>query len=712
MSFFRLMVGRHGVVLLLAFVFLLSACDANEAEPTATAVVPTTAAATEVPPTAEATATDEPLLTETAVPEPTATDEPEATATDEVEPSETAGPELAAQFSEDACEFDVPAGREVTCGWLTVPEDRSDPDNDSSIQLHVALFSSDSPNPAPDPIVYLEGGPGGDALEAIPFVFEMRFAPFLANRDLIMFDQRGTGYSQPSLACPENKELIFDLLEEDISAEAASELGVEALLACHERLVADGVNLGAYNSAQSAADLNDLRLALGYEAWNLWGVSYGTRLAQTVMRDYPDGGVRSVILDSAYPLQVNLLTDTPANVARAMDVLFAGCAADAVCNEAYPDLEAVLTDAVAEMNEERIILPLNNVLTGERYEAFFGGDDLLGVVFQSLYVTEIIPDLPKLIYDVSQGDTTNLSALMSSFLLNTEFVSIGMQFSVQCFEENSFATRDEVMAAVEAYPELVGVFRYSANLGVLALSICDEWGAGMADALENTAVTSDIPTLILAGEYDPITPPAWGLLVQETLSNAYFYEFTGTGHGVSLSGDCGLAVVESFLAEPADEPDTTCLVEVDSPEFTVAGGAAEEIVLVPFENALFGITGVVPEGWTEVTAGTYSRGRSGLDQTAIVQQAAPDVSAEQLLNVLAGQLGWESVPESSGSYEDGNGRSWILYAADVQGFPANIAFVEEGEVTLLVLLVSSAEEEGMLFDEVFVPVMEGLMVQG
>jgi hypothetical protein len=364
------------------------------------------------------------------------------------------------------------------------------------------------------------------------------------------------------------------------------------------------------------------------------------------------------------------------------------------------------------MNEERIILPLTNVLTGERYEAYFGGDDLLGVVFQSLYITEVIPDLPKLIYDVSQGDTTNLSALMSSFLLNTEFVSIGMQFSVQCFEENSFATRDEVMAAVEAYPELVGIFRYSANLGVLALSICDEWGAGTADALENEPVASDIPTLILAGEYDPITPPAWGLLVQETLSNAYYYEFTGTGHGVSLSGDCGLAVVESFLAEPANEPDTTCLVEVDSPEFTVAGGAAEEIVLVPFENALFGIMGVVPEGWTEVTAGTYSRGRSGLDQTAIVQQAAPGVPAEQLLNVLAGQLGWESVPESSGSYEDGNGRSWILYAADVQGFPANIAFVEEGEVTLLVLLVSSAEEEEMLFDEVFVPVMEALMVQG
>jgi hypothetical protein len=247
-------------------------------------------------------------------------------------------------------------------------------------------------------------------------------------------------------------------------------------------------------------------------------------------------------------------------------------------------------------------------------------------------------------------------------------------------------------------------------LGVLALSICDVWGAGTADTVENEPVMSDIPTLILAGEYDPITPPVWGQLVQENLSNAYYYQFSGTGHGVSLSGDCALAVMESFWAEPTTEPDITCVAEVGGPAFTVAGGAAEAITLVPFENSQFGIMGVVPEGWTEVTAGTYSRGRSGLDQTVIVQQAAPGVDPEQLLGILASQLGWESVPESSESYDDGNGRSWTLYAADVQGFPVNIAFAEEEGVTLLVLLITSAEEEEMLFNDVFVPVMEALTI--
>jgi pimeloyl-ACP methyl ester carboxylesterase len=603
----------------------------------------------------------------------------------------------------------MPSGYDVTCGWLTVPEDRTHPNNDNTIQLHVAIFKSDNPDAAADPIVYLEGGPGGDALEAIPFTFERRFAPFLANHDLIMFDQRGTGYSKPSLACPENKELTFELIEQDISAEEASQLGVEALLACHDRLVADGVNLAAYNSAQSAADLADLRVALGYDEWNLWGISYGTRLAQTTMRDQPEG-LRSVILDSTYPLQANLLTDTPANVARAMDVFFAGCAADAACNEAYPNLKTTFYDTVAQLNEEKIILPLNNFLTGETYNGYFGGDDLVGVLFQSLYATEIIPDLPKLIYDVNQGETSNLSALLSSFLLNTEFVSIGMQFSVQCNEENSFTTQDAVVAASAAHPELAGIFDYSPNLGVLTLSICDVWGAGTADPIENEPVTSDIPTLILAGEYDPITPPAWGQLVQENLPKAYYYEFPGTGHGVSLSGDCAIAVVESFLAEPINEPDTTCLADVGSPHFTVAGGETEAITLVPFANETFNIAGVVPEGWTEAAPGTYSRGNSGLDQTVIVQQAAPGMSAVVLLGVLGSQLGWESAPESADSYEDGNGRSWALYAVDVQGFPANIAFAEEEGVTLLVLFITSSEEEEMLFNEVFLPVLDALTV--
>ncbi|MBO9322039.1 MAG: alpha/beta fold hydrolase, partial [Roseiflexus sp.] len=273
---------------------------------------------------------------------PTATSVPPTAA-----PVSTAAPapspaRSAARYETAPCEFPVPAGVSVECGWLTVPENRAKPDNGREVRLHVAIFRSTRPNPPPDPIVYLEGGPGVDALERLPLVFDIWFRPFLANRDFILYDQRGTGYSTPSLACPELTKLSFDMLPMDIRAGESSRLWKEAALKCHARLVAEGIDLKQYNTLTNAADLEDLRLALGYEQWNLLGSSYGTRLALTAMREYPQG-IRSVVLDSTRPLQINE-SQTPADAERAFQTLFRGCAADPTCNAAYPDLERVFYD--------------------------------------------------------------------------------------------------------------------------------------------------------------------------------------------------------------------------------------------------------------------------------------------------------------------------------------------------------------------------------
>ncbi len=666
----------------------LSACQNEEPTPTAISV--------EV---------DE--VEDTAVPSPTETTEP-ATATSEPEPTATPIPEAAYEpvFEAADCEFLTPPGRDVECGWLTVPEDRANPEK--TIRLHVAIFASDSPDPEPDPVVYLEGGPGGDALETVPLVFEMRFAAFLENRDLIMFDQRGTGYSEPSLACPEETEASFELLEQDVTAEQVVEQLLDALFVCRERLAAEGVNLAAYNSHANAADLNDLRLALGYETWNVWGISYGTRLAQTAMRDFPEG-IRSVVLDSTYPLAANLLTDTPDNVARAFDVFFAGCEADAACQESYPDLETVFFEQVERLDEERIILPVTNLLTGEQYDAYFGGADLMGVLFQSLYATEIIPVLPEMIFDIAAEDYTLLTTLLSSFLANADFVSIGMQYSVQCNEENSFATAEEVTAAAAEHPELEAIFTYSINIGPQALAVCEQWGAGQADAIENESISSDIPTLILAGEYDPITPPSWGQEVAAGLSNSYFFEFPGVGHGASIAGDCPLSVMQAFWEEPMSEPEAACIAAMSGPAF-VADTAAADVTLIPFEDEAFGLVGVIPEGWQEAGPGVYARGASALDPTALIIQAVPGVSADSLLQLLSGQLGLEAAPESTETVEIGN-YTWTLYQTEAQGAAVNIALAESEGTTIIVVLLSDAQEQEVLGENVFVPVLEAVQIQ-
>lgn len=206
-------------------------------------------------------------------------------------------PAGAPRFEPSACPIQIPAGARVECGFLAVPENRTRPDS-RTIRLAVAILKSRSENPAPDPIVYLAGGPGASALLEKPLGWWLD-SPFPDNRDFILFEQRGTRFSEPFLNCPEeDTAAILDPGENNGSY-------LNAALQCRDRLLSQGVDLTAYNSVASAADLEDLRAVLGYAEWNLYGVSYGTRLALSAMRDNP-AGIRSVILDSTLPLQANI----------------------------------------------------------------------------------------------------------------------------------------------------------------------------------------------------------------------------------------------------------------------------------------------------------------------------------------------------------------------------------------------------------------------
>jgi len=190
---------------------------------------------------------------------------------------------------------------------LTVPESRSNYTG-KTIQLAVAILRSPNPQRGPDPVVFLAGGPGQGTLPLAALV-AAGYAPTLAQRDIILIDQRGTGFSQPNLSCAQpmqtsGKRLPFGAATNDRPAFIQAQ--VDDLITCGNRLRAAGIDLRAYNSAENSADLEDLRRALGYGPWNLVGVSYGSRLALTAMRYRPET-IRSMVLDSAVPLQSNFM---------------------------------------------------------------------------------------------------------------------------------------------------------------------------------------------------------------------------------------------------------------------------------------------------------------------------------------------------------------------------------------------------------------------
>jgi pimeloyl-ACP methyl ester carboxylesterase len=463
------------------------------------------------------------------------------------------------RYERIACPYDVPLGRLVECGYLTVPENRSDPES-RDIEIAVAVAKSDSPNPRPDPIVYLEGGPGGSILKIAPLIFEGRFSPFVAERDVIMFDQRGVGRSEPALDCPEFNDAYVDAVERDVRRQAFSVLIAAAMVSCHERLAAQEIDLSGYNSAESAADLQDLRLALGYEQWNLYGISYGTRLGLTAMRDYPQG-IRSVILDSSYPPQVDLYTEMVPNARRAFNELFEGCRADRACDAAYPDLERVVFDLAARLDAAPADLSVWNPATDKTIDAKMSGDVFLSSLFQALYSTDANAYLPSIVYAAHEGDVEPLTPLLGDLFFIHDSMSNGMYYSVQCHEEAPFSSPENVAAAAQADPSLAHAFDEP------IFAICQDWGLPQPEPKENQPVHSDIPTLVLAGEYDPITPPAWGRTVSDDLPHSFFFEFPNVGHGASVADICPLMMTLAFLEDPAVSPDPSCIADMPPPDF-------------------------------------------------------------------------------------------------------------------------------------------------
>ncbi|HEY3474819.1 MAG TPA: alpha/beta hydrolase [Anaerolineales bacterium] len=402
-------------------------------------------------------------------------------------------------------------------------------------------------------MVHLAGGPGSSSLQVASYMFGQGLDTVLNQRDLVLFDQRGTGHSQPRLDCPERTSVTGTLLALGLSTEESQQVILDAFRRCRDRLLGQGIDLTAYHSAASAADLNDLRIALGYEKLNLYAISYGTRLALTMMRDHP-GAVRSAVLDSVYPLQVNLYTALAPNANRAFSVFFDRCLADPACNAPYPDLRNVFYQLADQLNASPVFVNLD--AGGAEQTVRMDGGLLIDVLFVGLYNPAVTRSMPEMIYDVLRGDYDILRERLELYFDTSG--ALGMQMSVQCSEEMPFNAPEEAYALAQAQgvPPQIATF-YPRSVQPL-FAACREWLDAAPEPRENLPVSSDLPVLILAGDQDPITPPEWGRMVAQDLSHVYYREFPGHGHWVTRSSRCALSMALAFWADPNTDPGPLC----------------------------------------------------------------------------------------------------------------------------------------------------------
>jgi pimeloyl-ACP methyl ester carboxylesterase len=319
-----------------------------------------------------------------------------------------------AALDRTACWFEIPKDRTVDCYRLSVPETRSfdlsvGPGKTLSLPVVIIRASEIDERARPDPVVYLAGGPGDGAwLDAERVGWWWDFAAvnnWVRKRDLILFDQRGSGLVEPRIDCPEIETIAVELLATTDDA-VATGLQRAAATACGKRLLDAGFNPGAYTSRDGAADLHDLYQALKIPAWNVYGLSYGTRLALEYMRQYPVE-IRSALLDSVLPPEAQFLEDDATTTDRAFRMVFAACARQPGCQKAYGDLEQRLTALVRRLDADPLDLSRPDPTGGGKINIVVDGELLISRLFNLLYNRSDIEGVPQLI-DIYDRDARDL----------------------------------------------------------------------------------------------------------------------------------------------------------------------------------------------------------------------------------------------------------------------------------------------------------------
>ncbi|RAG86442.1 alpha/beta hydrolase [Streptacidiphilus pinicola] len=474
-----------------------------------------------------------------------------------------AGAGQSSRFVPGPCPPTLPHGVKASCGYLTVPEDRTRPGG-RTIRLAVAIVPARSPrHQHGDPIVFLPGGPGQDAVSDIPVLTETGLN---RDRDLVVMSQRGTLSSPPTLTCPEIDRFYQQRIGLRYDAPSTGRLYVQAVSACRDRLTGDGVDLAAYNSSESAADLADLRTALGIREWNVFSHSYGTELALTYMRRYPQG-IRSVTIDGVVPPSVATPGWTWSSVKESFDNMTGACAAQPACRRRYPQLAAVFTHQVSRLEAHPETTRVTVPGVAGLVKVVLDGGALMNWMIRASHTPA---DFPMAVDELAHGNPRLVAEQWASTRLpgHEGIFAHGLSLSVWCSEWVPFETaREQLTAGLRAFPTLpISVLAQAPQLAFLR-EACRAWDVPGADPSIRAVTHSTIPTLAISGSFDAQTGAVWGRYAALTLQNSHVVTLAGVAHGV-IFNPCGSHVITSFYDRP-DHPDTRCVASVRPVPFII-----------------------------------------------------------------------------------------------------------------------------------------------
>ena len=452
-------------------------------------------------------------------------------------------PATAASLTLEPCTLYGSSGAtrvEAECADFDRPLDPTKPGGEQ-LTLRVAVVKSLAPNPMTDAFTLINGGPGGSSIALYADLAPL-LTGLLRERDILVVDQRGTGASSP-LVCPELDET---------TAEPDLEQIRQATTKC---LAALPVDPKPFTTSVAVEDLDAAREALGYEQLTVYGVSYGTRVAQHYARRFPER-TRALIIDGVVPLQASLGPDIALNGQATLDALFDRCTADEACKTAFPALRDEFQTLSTRLKDAPLPLTIPHPITGAPETLDLGYGHLAVAIRLGAYAPETASLIPLQIHAAASDDNFVPIASQALTVMTQldQSLNYGMHNSVVCTEDVPFYDFD--VAAMRE--QLAGTYLGYDQVEALQ-EICRQWPSGPLDADFKEPLTTAIPTLLLSGEFDPITPPANAERVLPGLSKARHLIAPGQGHGVIGRG-CVPSLLREFVetADP-DALDAECL---------------------------------------------------------------------------------------------------------------------------------------------------------
>lgn len=433
------------------------------------------------------------------------------------------------------------------CLDLKVPQDWDNPEG-PQINLHMAIVPAKGGFSEPDPFLIFSGGPGQAATDAAGLI-RGAFDEINERREIILIDIRGTGSSNP-LECKGPLSQLGYVPENVV---------IKGVNQCLETYTAD---VRYFTSFDVLKDIEHVRKTLGIEKFNIWGGSFGTRLGLLYMKLYPES-IRSVILDGVTPPTATVFVLTPTTAENAWQKLVLACEGDPACRQAFPNLDSRFRELLEKLRLNPVVRTLQNPLTGEMVEGLYNDVWLAQAVFGGLYFPSRAGILPLAIAQAEIGDFKVLNALaLDSAVSSTNTIAMGSMLSIFCSEDIPIITPGEAEKAGEGSFQKDFFYRsFQPN--------CTNWPTRNVTEGYDDPVTSDIPTLILSGELDPVTPPLTANEAAKHLGNVLHLTAANSGHGVSGFG-CAPDLMADFVkAASVEGLDGSCLNDPNRPPFVI-----------------------------------------------------------------------------------------------------------------------------------------------